>query len=179
VTPSRRGGVTTIVELHAADVEAAAGELAQLLLDAHASGMALGLPGPLLRERAVEEWLATARLLHPRDRIMLGALVDDRLVGTVQIVRASAANGRHRAEIVRFAIRGDLRGRGIGRELLEAAADRARELELSLLWLSTHADTSSDRIYERLGWRRVGVIPRYAARPDGELVGNAFYYLEL
>jgi GNAT superfamily N-acetyltransferase len=171
--------VTRVVELSPADVEAQAAALAQLLLDAHASGMALGLTAPLTLERAAAEWRATATRLHPRDRVMLGAFDGDELVGTVQVVRSAADNGGHRGEIVRFAVRGDQRGRGIGRALLEAAVARARELGLSLLWLTTHADTDSDRIYERLGWTRVGAIPGWAARPDGELVANAFYYLEL
>ena len=95
------------------------------------------------------------------------------------LLRASAENGSHRAEIVRLAVRADMRGRGIGRALLEAAVEQARELGISLLWLTTHADTDSDRIYERLGWTRLGTIPGYAARPEGTLVANAFYYLEL
>lgn len=181
-----RRGVTTpddhgvsIVELSAADVEAAVDELAQLLLDAHESGMALGLAGPLDRDRAAAEWLATAALLDPRNRVMLGARAGGSLVGTVQVVRSSAGNGAHRAEIVRLAVRGDVRGRGTGRALLEAATERARELGISLLWLTTHADTDSDRIYERLGWTRMGTMPGYAARPDGTVVANVFYYLEL
>jgi len=173
------GAVTRIVELSAADVEAAADALARLTVDAHASGMALGLAGPLTHERAAAEWRGTAPQLHPRNRVMLGAFDGDELVGTVQLVRAAAGNGAHRAEIVRFAVRGDRRGRGIGRVLLDAAVARARELDLSLLWLTTHADTDSDRIYERLGWTRAGVIPGWAARPDGELVANVFYYLAL
>jgi len=176
-----------IVELSASDVEAAADELAQLLLDAHESGMALGLAGPLDRDRAAAEWLATAALLDPRNRVMLGAQAggslvgraEGFLVGTVQVVRSSAENGSHRAEIVRFAVRGDMRGRGTGRALLEAAAERARELGISLLWLTTHVDTDADRIYERLGWTRMGTMPGYAARPDGTVVANVFYYLEL
>jgi GNAT superfamily N-acetyltransferase len=168
-----------IVELSPADVVAASDELAQLLLDAHAKGMALGLAAPLDRERAAETWRSTASLLDPSDRVLLTARAGGALVGVVQIVRASAENGAHRAEIVRFAVRGDMRGRGIGRMLLEAASERARELGLSLLWLSTHAGTDSDRIYERLGWTRMGTMPGYSARPDGVVVASAFYYLEL
>ena len=110
---------------------------------------------------------------------MLGARLDGGLVGVVQIVRAPAENGPHRAEIVRFAVRGDVRGRGVGRTLLEAATARARTMALSLLWLSTHADTDSDRIYERLGWTRMGTMPGYSFSPDGVAVASAFYYLEL
>jgi hypothetical protein len=41
-----------IVELSSGEVDAAADELAQLLLDAHAANMALGLSGPLTAEHA-------------------------------------------------------------------------------------------------------------------------------
>ena len=54
-----------IVELSSADVEASADELAQLLLDAHAKGMALGLAAPLDRERAAAAWRTTAALARP------------------------------------------------------------------------------------------------------------------
>ena len=168
-----------IVELSSADVEASTDELAQLLLDAHAKGMALGLAAPLDRERAAAAWRTTAALLDPRNRVLLAARAGGVLVGAVQIVRASAENGVHRAEIVRLAVRAEMRGLGVGRALLEAAVERARALGLSLLWLSTHADTDSDRIYERLGWTRMGTMPGYATRPDGAIVDNAFFYLEL
>ena len=115
-----------IVELSADEVRAAADELAQLLLDAHASNMALGLRGPLTREHARETWLDTAGRLDPERRVLLVALEDGVVVGTVQVVRADAENGQHRAEIVRLAVRGDRRGGGIGKALLEAAAERAR-----------------------------------------------------
>ena len=141
--------------------------------------MALGLAAPLTRERASADWLATAARLDPKNRVMLGVHADGALVGTVQIVRAAVENGAHRAEIVRFAVRADVRGRGVGRALLEAAVGRARTMGISLLWLATHADTDSDRIYERLGWTRLGVMPGYARRPDGAIVDNVFYYLEL
>jgi hypothetical protein len=51
-------------------------------------------------------------------------------------------------------------------------------MEVQLLWLTTHADTDADAFYERCGWTRLGVMPSYSERPDGELVANAFFYLE-
>jgi GNAT superfamily N-acetyltransferase len=168
-----------IVELSAAEVTAAAGELAQLLLDAHAANMALGLAGPLTAEHAREVWIETAAKLDPARRVLLAAREDGLVVGTVQVVRAEAENGGHRAEVQRLAVRGDRRGEGLGRALLEAAVERARVMGLRLLWLTTHEGTESDRFYAAVGWSRLGTVPAYSARPGGTLVGSAFYYREL
>lgn len=168
-----------IAELSADDVRTAADDLAQLLLDAHASNMALGLRGQLTREHARETWLDTAARLDPERRVLLAALEDGVVVGAVQVVRADAENGGQRAEIVRLAVRGDRRGGGIGKALLEAAVERARSLGLRVLWLSTHAGTASDRFYEAAGWSRLGELPLYSERPDGTLVGSAFYFREV
>jgi len=81
-----------IVELDATGVERHADELAQLLLDAHASNMALGLAAPLTREAAADAWRTLTGVL-------LAAVEDGILVGAVNLAPASTPNGRHRAEI--------------------------------------------------------------------------------
>jgi GNAT superfamily N-acetyltransferase len=167
-----------IVQLSADEARAAADELGQLLLDAHASNMALGLAAPLTPERARAVWLETADRLGP-DRVLLAARDGGVLAGTVQIVRASSENGRHRGEVQRLAVRADRRGRGLGRALLDAAVEQARADGLRLLWLTTHAATGADGFYEAAGWSRVGEMPAYSQRPDGSLAANVFYCLEL
>jgi GNAT superfamily N-acetyltransferase len=169
----------TIVELDAAGVEHHLGALAKLLLDAHASNMALGLAPSLTLAGAEGAWQEIATRLEPGERVQLAAFDGDALVGVVHLARSTAPNGRHRAEVQRLAVRADSRGTGVGRLLMEAATERARTLGLRLLWLSTHAGTDADRIYERLGWTRSGVIPDYARLPSGELAANVFYYLKL
>ncbi len=164
-----------IVELDANAVEEYLDELAQLLVDAHAAGMGLGLPAPL---DAVGAYRAAAATLAPGERLLLAALDGDVVIGAVQLDRAGG-NGRHRAEVRRLAVRADRRGEGVGRALLEAVVDRARELGLLLLWLTTHEGTGADRVYTRLGWTRSGVIPAWGRLPDGALSANAFYFLEL
>jgi hypothetical protein len=62
---------------------------------------------------------------------------------------------------------------------MTAAVEHAEVLGLRLLWLSTHAETDADRIYERLGWTRAGEIPDYAVLPSGDLAASAFYFLKL
>ncbi|MHB8470707.1 MAG: GNAT family N-acetyltransferase [Gaiellaceae bacterium] len=167
-----------IVELAPADVPPLAAALGQLLLDAHASNMALGLAPPLTPAKAEAAYLDTGARLAPGDRLLWAAHDGQRVVGTIQLVRGSADNGRHRAEIVRLAVAADERGRGLGRRLLEVAVERARELGLRVLWLTTHAETDADGFYERCGWTRMGVMPAYSQRPDGTLAASVFYHLE-
>jgi GNAT superfamily N-acetyltransferase len=163
-----------IVELDLERVRAHADALAQLLIDAHASNMALGLAAPLTRERAAAEW---ERLVE--SRILYAALADSEVVGAGGLAVGTAENGRHRGEIQRLAVRAGHRGAGVGGALLDALVARARDEGLVLVWLTTHADTASDAFYVRRGWTRYGVVPRWSQRPDGEVVANAFFYLEL
>jgi GNAT superfamily N-acetyltransferase len=177
-----RAGLTTlvqIVQLDADGIESHSGPLAQLLLEAHAAGMALGLAPNLTRAGADDAWRRVAALLAPGEHVQWAAFEADELLGAVHLARATAGNGRHRAEIQRLVVAADARGRGVGRALLDAAVERARSLGLRLLWLSTHEGSDADRIYPRLGWTRSGVIPDYARLPNGDLAGNAFYYLKL
>jgi acetyltransferase len=161
-----------IVELDAAAVERHSDELAQLLLDAHASNMALGLAPPLTRDVAADAW---RRL----DGALLAAVEDGVVVGAVNLARSTTPNGQHRAEVQKLAVRRDRRGGGIGAALLDAAVEQARAMGLRLLWLTTHADTRSDSFYVRCGWTRMGVIPEYSQAPDGRYATNAFFYLQL
>jgi hypothetical protein len=48
-------------------------------------------------------------------------------------------------------------------------------------WLVLDTVTGGDaqRIYERLGWVRVGDIPRYALLPMGEPCSTTYYYRDL
>jgi len=161
-----------IVELDAAGVERHADELAQLLLDAHESNMALGMAAPLTREVAADAWRRLSGALF--------AAVDDGVVvGAVNLAPSTTPNGRHRAEVQKLAVRLDRRGGGIGAALLAAAVERARAMELRLLWLTTHAGTRSDAFYVRRGWTRMGVMPEYSVAPDGRFVTNVFFYLQL
>jgi len=169
----------TIEELDGAAIESRLDELARLLLDAHASGMALGLQAPLSREGARAAYVEAAARLAPGERVLLGALDAGVLVGAVQVDRSEAGNGRHRGELRRLIVRSDRRGAGVGSALMTAAVEHARGMRLRLLWLSTHEGTHADHFYERLGWTRVGVIPDWAVLPSGDLAGNAFYFLRL
>ena len=49
----------------------------------------------------------------------------------------------------------------------------------TLLVLDTATDSDAERLYARLGWQRVGVIPDYALWPQGGLCATTIFYRRL
>jgi GNAT superfamily N-acetyltransferase len=70
------------------------------------------------------------------------------------------------------------RRQGLGAALLRAAEQVARDCGKSLLVLDT-ASSDAERLYVKLGWQRVGVIPGYALLPQGGPCDTTFFYRRL
>jgi len=70
------------------------------------------------------------------------------------------------------------RRQGVGAALLRAAEDVARECGKSLLVLDT-ASGDAERLYAKLGWQRVGVIPGFALWPQGGLCDTTYFFRTL
>ena len=141
--------------------------------------MALGLLGPLDAAVLETDYRDVVSALDGRERMLVVAELDGEVVGMAQVARSNATNARHRAEVRRVAVAASVRGRGVGRGLMASVEDAARANGLTLLWLTTHADTEADRFYEAIGYTRLGVIPGYSRRPDGALAPGVFFYREL
>ena len=62
---------------------------------------------------------------------------------------------------------------------MHAAEVTARESGKTLLVLDTVTDGDAARLYERLGWVRVGDIPCYALLPQGGLCSTTIFYRNL
>jgi ribosomal protein S18 acetylase RimI-like enzyme len=101
------------------------------------------------------------------DRLILAAFDDQELVGTVQVILKLPPNQPHRGEIAKLLVHRRARKRGIAQRLMEGAETEARAEGKSLLVLDTVTGDNAERLYTRLGWSRVGVIPGYALYPDG------------
>jgi ribosomal protein S18 acetylase RimI-like enzyme len=87
-------------------------------------------------------------------------------------------NQPHRADIAKLLVSPRARRGGIGQKLMTAIEQAARDERRTVLVLDT-ASSDAERLYERLGWQRVGVIPEYALMPDGELCATTFFYKHL
>jgi hypothetical protein len=58
--------------------------------------------------------------------------------------------------------------------VVEARADGK-----TLIILDTVTGGAADRLYERLGWTRLGTVPDYARDPDGSFCDATFFYKHL
>lgn len=170
---------TIVRSIPAAQLEASLPALVELLIDAVNGGGSLGFMPPLTREQARTYWSSLRAELEAGSRLLLAAHVDERLVGSGQLGFPRWPNAHHRAEVQKLFVDTSLRGRGVGRSLMLALHDAARQRGRSLLLLNTRHRGPAERFYRALGYREVGVIPGYAAGPAGERYDDVSLYHEL
>jgi len=156
-----------IRRLGATEVRAQLDGLAAVLADCVEGGAGVGYIAPFTHEEGRRVYEAYAEDVEQGRRILLAAFSFGALVGTVQIVFAPHPNQPHRADIARMLVRRSARRRGIARLLMERAESEARAAGKTLLVLDTVTGGDAERLYTRLGWTRVGVIPGYALSPNG------------
>ncbi|NUR76277.1 MAG: GNAT family N-acetyltransferase [Thermoleophilia bacterium] len=153
--------------------------LADVLADCVAGGASVSFMAPFSHEQARAFFDAMAAEVEQGRRLVLGAFDDGRLVGTVQVILAVPPNQPHRGEIAKLLVHRSARKRGIAQLLMEHAESEAKAHGKTLLVLDTVTGDDSERLYARLGWTRVGVIPRYALYPDGRPCDTTVFWKAL
>ncbi|HDR9255782.1 TPA: GNAT family N-acetyltransferase [Burkholderia vietnamiensis] len=154
--------------------------LADVLIDCVEGGASVSFMLPIARATAVAFWKQVAEGVARGERILLVA--EDaaaRIVGTVQIVTAQAENQPHRADVAKMLVSRRARRQGIAAKLLAAADHAAREAGKTVLVLDTVTGGDAERLYERAGWQRVGVVPNYALMPDGTPCATTYFHKQL
>jgi GNAT superfamily N-acetyltransferase len=171
----------SISVLSPAEAEELVPALAALLVDCVEGGASVSFMAPLTPERAEAFWRGVAAGVAAGDRRLLVAREgrDGGILGTVQVVFAPQENQPHRADVAKMLVGRRARRRGIGAALMRAAEEAAREAGRSVLVLDTVTGGDAERLYERVGWRRVGVIPNYALWPEGGLCDTTFFHKQI
>jgi GNAT superfamily N-acetyltransferase len=171
--------VVEIRRLTAAEGRERVGELAAVLLDCVAGGASVSFMASLTQTEADAFFTKVVEGVERGDRILLGAFMDARLVGTVQVVFAPQPNQPHRADVAKLLVSRSARGRGVGARLMETAEEVSRLAGKTLLVLDTVTGDTAERLYTRLGWNKTGVIPNYAMYPDGRWCDTTIFWKNL
>jgi GNAT superfamily N-acetyltransferase len=167
-----------IVELDAAGVEAAIGELADVLADCVNGGASVNFMLPYDAADAAGFFRKVAAGVKRNEIVLLAARLDGRIVGTVQLGMDTPPNQPHRGEIRKLLVHRAARNKGVGAALMQRIEEIAKARGRTLLVLDTASD-AAERLYERGGWRRLGTIPDYALLPEGGLCDTIIFWKKL
>jgi ribosomal protein S18 acetylase RimI-like enzyme len=172
------GSAWSLRRLFALD-EAHIAALADVLLDCVDGGASVSFMHPLTRERALSFWRSVAQGVAAGDRAVIVASDAEGICGTVQLILGQPENQPHRADLAKMLVHRRARRRGLGEALMRAAEGTALDCGKTLLVLDAVTNGDGARLYERLGWQRVGEIPDYALFPSGGFCGTTYYYRKL
>jgi GNAT superfamily N-acetyltransferase len=154
-------------------------ELAAVLHDCVEGGASVGYMAPFSRDDARAAFAGFVAEAEAGRRLILAAFADGEVVGTVQVVLAQMPNQPHRGEIAKLLVHRSARGRGVAAKLMAAAEAEARAEGKTLLVLDAVTGGDAARLYDRLGWTTVGVVPGFALYPDGRPCATTYFYKEL
>jgi ribosomal protein S18 acetylase RimI-like enzyme len=148
---------------------------ADLLRESVLSGASVGYlpPFPVAESRAY--WESVLPDIICGKRVLLAAMRDGHVLGSVQLELATKANATHRAEVQKLLVLMEARNNGLGRRLMLAAEEHARSRARSLLVLDTQSGSVAHGLYRRLGYTEAGSIPGYALSPEGPLPTTILY----
>jgi GNAT superfamily N-acetyltransferase len=153
-------------------------QLALVLIDCVDGGASVSFMSPLPMSKALDFWVHVTAGVSRGERALLVAEDAGGIVGSVQLILDQPENQPHRADLSKMLVHRRARRQGVGAALLRAAERVARECGKSLLVLDT-ASGDAERLYAKLGWQRVGVIPGFALWPHGGLCDTTYFYRTL
>ena len=171
----------TISQLSPGEAREQIEALASVLIDCVEGGASVSFMLPLTQERANAFWQGVAEGVATGERILLAARdrSSGEIVGTVQVVLTQPENQPHRADIAKMLVHRKARKQGVGAALMRAAEDAARRAGKTVLVLDTVTGGDAERLYERVGWTRSGVIPNYALWPQGGFCDTTVFYKQI
>jgi len=125
------------------------------------------------------KWLAELLVRIETDKeIYLVAESDGFMAGFTYITRGSVAYERHHG-ILGLSVAKELRDQGIGTELIRTALNEARKAGLASVELAAfHNNLRAIELYEKLGFERVGRIPKKTQR-DGRYFDDIIMSIDL
>jgi GNAT superfamily N-acetyltransferase len=170
---------TTIRRVRAADLDILLPDLVNVFRDTVNGGSPLGFLAPITTREAHDHWVAIVPELAAGSRILLVAHGEQGVIGSGQLVLSQRPNSPHRAEIQKLFVSRKARGQGVGKSLMHALHEVARENGRTLILLNTRHGQPPEDFYKSLGYRVVGVIPGWTIGPNGERYDHVEMYRDL
>jgi len=153
--------------------------LADVLINCVEGGASVSFMLPLTRERALVFWRRVAADVEAGRRALLIAEDAGGICGTVQLVFDLPENQPHRGDLAKMLVHHRARRKGLGEALMRAAEATAVDCGKTLLVLDAVTGGDAARLYERLGWVKVGDVPNFALYPEGGYCSTTYYYRDL
>jgi GNAT superfamily N-acetyltransferase len=153
--------------------------LAGILIDCVEGGASVSFMLPIDRRTAEDFYEGVVEKIANGRTIIFVAFLNGELAGTVQLSPEVKPNQPHRADVSKLLVHRRGRDRGIARALMAAVEDTARARGRWLLCLDTATGSAAERLYEKLGWQRLGVMPRHAMWPQGGFCDTTFFWKDL
>ncbi len=168
-----------IRELNASEASQCVEALAAVLLDCVEGGASVSFMAPFSKAGAESFFEKVAAGVKARERILLAAFVENKLVGTVQLLTATPPNQPHRADIAKLLVMRSARAQGVATLLMKKVEEAGKRAGKTLLVLDTVTGGDAERLYLRLGWTKTGIIPNYAMFPDGRMCDTTIFWKDL
>jgi GNAT superfamily N-acetyltransferase len=171
--------VIEIRQLSAAEAKQHRDALAAVLLDCVQGGASVSFMASFSKTDAEAFFENAIDGVARGERILLAAFNGPELVGTVQVITATPPNQPHRADVSKLLVHRTARGQGVAGALMKHVEEASLLAGKTLLVLDTVTGSTAEKLYLRLGWNRVGVIPNYALFPDGRLCDTTVFWKQL
>ena len=153
--------------------------LQALLRDAVEDGASVGYVLPVQPPDMAAFWAGTFAEVADGSRVLLVAEDEHGIAGSAQLSFCGKPNGAHRAEVQKVLVHTRARRRGLGRDLMLALEQAARDAGRWLLVLDTESQSGGQKLYEALGYSAAGQIPDFAIGNSGGFVPTTYMYKKL
>lgn len=167
--------MTELRILDAAEARERIPELALILFDCVTKGASVGFMNPYSMAEAIGFYADIAEAVTRGDVVLFAVIDHGRAVGTCQLWPLKKPNQPHRAELAKMLVHTAHRNKGVGKILMDSVDAEMIRRGLKLITLDTASD-AAERLYERSGYKRAGVIPNFALLPDGGYCDTVYYY---
>lgn len=138
--------------------------------------------GRMDHDKMVNFWLANSEQVEKGTRAIVLQFTDEseaELAGYVSLYMKPSETRPTRGNVEKMLVSPRHRRKGVASRVMIKLEEVAREKGRVVLELDTTAGSGAEFLYFKLGYRALGVIPKYAINPKGGEVDGMLFYKDL